>query len=76
MKKTAEKISNHEFDSTMIVKSSYNHTKNVLTVEFKGGKCYNYYNVDEDTFNKFVYSDSQGTFFNNNIKDKFDFKSI
>ena len=71
MKVAGENVTNTTFDSSMIEKSSYNHQNKTLTISMVTGKTYRYFNVDEDTFNRFVYAESQGIFFNEVICDEF-----
>jgi len=42
-----------------------------LTVQFKGGKTYNYADVPEKIYNQFKSADSPGNFFHVNIKGVF-----
>jgi hypothetical protein len=76
MKINNEHVTNTTFDSSLINDSSYSHENKTMIINLSGGKKYKYFNVDEDTFNKFVYSDSQGVFFDECIRDKFDYKEI
>lgn len=75
MKTDIQHLTFAEFDSSTIKKSAYNHISKEFTIEFKSG-IYVYENVDEDTFNKFTYSDSQGKVFNTLIKDKYKFRKV
>lgn len=60
---------------TVILKSSvldsieYNDNRQDLIVNFKSGKQYIYTPVSEQLLNKLVKSESQGKFFNKNIRD-------
>lgn len=50
--------------------------KNTLTVEFKGGKVFEYQDVPQPTWEQFFRSDSKGKFFHSQIKNKFDFREV
>ena len=55
--------------SSMI--SSVAHEENVLEVEFRNGRRYQYNGVSKEMFRSLVDSGSPGKFFNENIKGKF-----
>ena len=63
-------------DSSMIESSTYDTDSKTLTIEFKGGASYEYYNVDEDTYNGLCSAPSTGKYFGSNIKGSYDYTKI
>jgi len=55
--------------SSMI--SSAGHEGEILEIEFRSGKRYQYSGVSKEMFRNLVESGSPGRFFNDNIKGKF-----
>ena len=51
--------------------SSVAHEENVLEVEFKNGRRYQYPGISKKMFRALIDSGSPGKFFNENIKGKF-----
>lgn len=49
---------------------------NVLRVIFTNGGIYDYYEVEEETFNSFLKAKSIGSYFWKNIKDKYTYEKI
>jgi hypothetical protein len=76
MKLTNETLTRSSYDSSFIDESFYNHMNCTLVISLTNGKKYKYLDVDNDTFNKFMYADSQGLFFNESIRDNFKFEEI
>jgi hypothetical protein len=58
-------------DSTMANAIGYDKDKEILQIEFKNGSVYQYSGVDEHTWEDFYYSDSIGSFFNEEIKGQY-----
>ena len=54
----------------------YNAEKQELEVTFKAGGVYIYSNVPEGVYQALMMAPSHGTYFNQNIKDKFSAKKI
>ena len=75
-KNKSNKVSEEHFDSEFVSKALYNHNTRALRLEFTSGRIYEYYDVDEDTYNEFVYASSQGKAFNNFIKSNFKYNEI
>ena len=71
-----ENLTNHEYDSSAVIKSSYNHDQRTLTVEFTSGKIYRYFNVEKSVFEEFTFSMSQGKAFHNTLKDNYDYEEL
>lgn len=55
---------------------SYNEASERLTVTFVTGRTYVYENVPEKLHRDFLAAESKGRFFNDNIRDRFDFREI
>lgn len=56
--------------------ASYKTEPKTLSVTFKNGTIYEYYEVPWDVFTKFRMSDSQGKFLNSKINKIYEFKKI
>ena len=63
-------------DSSMINKYVYNFTTKTLKVEFKSGTLYEYTNVEEAVYDDLCKSDSTGKFFNEKIKNNYEFTQL
>ena len=57
-----------EKDSTVVQSWHYDYEMQTLTIRFKNGTVYEYYDVPEGTYYAFVQADSLGEFFNEEIK--------
>jgi len=65
------------FDSTSISESMYDRDSEILTIKFLAGeKVYQYSDVDEVTYMKFAYADSQGEAFKDLIEGKFEYEKL
>ena len=49
---------------------------NILYVEFLSEKTWKYYDVSEDIYNEFLEASSKGSYFNDNIRSKFDYGAL
>ncbi|MBN4005431.1 KTSC domain-containing protein [Nostoc sp. LPT] len=58
--------------SSMAMAVGYDHNEQILQVEFQSGAVYQYLGVDEDTWEDLHSSDSIGSFFNQEIKGRYD----
>ena len=58
------------FDSKNVLKTTYFPKTKKLYISFSRGKTYSYQNIDNELYNKFEEAQSQGLFFNENIKNK------
>lgn len=65
-----------DIKSSNIKSASYNTTTKVLIIEFNNNIKYEYENVEWEKFTKFRMSESQGVFFNKNIKNSYNFKKL
>jgi len=64
------------FESSHIEKCMYDYTTNTLKVRFKSGATYEYFNVSPEVYNNLAQAESQGKFFNENIKNNYDFNQL
>lgn len=63
--------------STAIRHIGYDADKRELFVTFvPTGKTYVYFNVSQDVFHAFVHADSRGRFFNQMIRDLYEFEEL
>lgn len=62
--------------STVIKRFTYDSEKARLYVTFLSGKVYAYLNVPEEVYEEMKAAFSKGKFLNENIKGKYDFKSV
>ncbi|MDF5735055.1 MAG: KTSC domain-containing protein [Nostoc sp.] len=58
--------------SSMAMSVGYDRNEHILQVEFQSGAVYQYLGVDKDTWEDLHSSDSIGSFFNQEIKGKYD----
>lgn len=58
--------------SSMAIAVGYDRDEHILQVEFQNGGVYQYLGVDEDTWEDLHSSDSIGSFYNQEIKGKYD----
>jgi hypothetical protein len=57
----------------MLARLSYDANEQSLIIEFKHGGRYEYYDVPEDVFKKMVAARSKGQFFQDSIRDDYEF---
>lgn len=57
--------------STTIQSHGYHGDSQTMTVQFKNGKVYEYRGVPQKVYNQYQQSESQGSFFSNNIKGRY-----
>ena len=62
--------------SSVIIAFSYNEEKLILKITFVSGFIYHYKNVPKNIYNAMRAATSKGTYFNNYIKDRYDFEKI
>ena len=70
------KVINVEINSTNLKSASYNTESKTLTVSFKNGSIYEYYEFPWELFAKFRVSESQGKFFSSQINGKYKYKKV
>ncbi len=71
-----ENIINIKFDSSNLKEGWYFPESKKLKIQFNSGDFYEYYNVEKSVFDGFEGTESQGRYFNQNVKGKFEFKKI
>ena len=64
------------WESSLITGSQWTPDYNELVIDFVSGSSYKYGEVPEDVYNSFCEADSQGSYFNINIKGKYPFTKI
>lgn len=69
-----EKYIESFFDSSNIINSIYFPSKKDLFVVFRGGRTYKFVNVEEEIHDSFILAESQGKYFNSNIKNKIEYE--
>ncbi|OLR89966.1 KTSC domain-containing protein [Actinokineospora bangkokensis] len=60
-----------QVDSTVIASIAYDATTGTLEVEFHSGRVYRYLDVPKQLYWRFASADSCGTFFNEEVRDRF-----
>ncbi len=63
-----------EVESSNVYKVGYN--EKMLYVQFRNGYEYEYQNVEYEVFEKFLNSNSKGSFVHRHLKDKYPYKRI
>lgn len=58
-------------ESSNIVRFAYDSQSNVLTVEFKAGGTYNYYDIPETVFDQMKVAQSKGHFLAQQVKGRY-----
>ncbi len=68
---------NRQFVQSSNLKSvGYDRETNVLEIEFHSGGVYQYLNVPESVFKALLNAVSKGTYFHDNIKERYRYKRI
>lgn len=62
--------------STNLKFVDYDNDTEILTIGFKSGSVYQYYDVPENIVNRLIKASSLGSYFHNYIKYEFDFEQI
>lgn len=63
-------------DSSSIARFCYDRTSQLLVVEFKNGRTYNYYEVPGSVFGQMVAASSKGQFFLKNIDGQYRYAQV
>lgn len=63
-------------NSSMMTRVDYDHDSGELDITFVSGKTYRYFNVPADTYDDLLEAASKGEFFNEHIKDEFEFREV
>ena len=64
------------WESSTVKSTQYDIDSQVLTIEFKNGNVYEYYNITYEDWRSLLDADSIGKHLNTHIKGKFDYKQI
>jgi hypothetical protein len=68
---TPTNIENIDVSSSVLLAASYNAKNFELSIKFKNGKEYKYYNVSIDVWKSFKDSSSKGSFYSRVIKGRY-----
>jgi KTSC domain-containing protein len=63
-------------DSSSIARFRYDRKSQVLIIDFKNGRTYNYYEVPESVFERMVAASSTGRFFLKYINGEYDYDRV
>ena len=63
-------------ESSSIARFCFDGLNDVLLIEFKNGRTYNYYEVPETVFREMIAASSRGQFFLENIRDEYDYMRV
>ncbi len=63
-------------ESSTLRSVGYNVDTETLELEFAGGDAYKYFHVPPSVYLELMNSNSKGAFFNNRIKDVYDYEKI
>lgn len=66
----------NDFDSSTIAAFCYDESTRILTIEFKRGGSYNYFDVPSSVFEEMRTAPSKGQFFSQRIKPTFRYARI
>lgn len=70
------KLIHVDIKSSNIKSATYNVDTSLLSIVFNNGSIYEYEEVPWEIFVKFRLADSQGSFLNANVKNKYNFKKF
>lgn len=62
--------------SSSIARFCYDGVNQVLVIEFKNGRIYNYYDVPGTVFTEMLAASSKGQFFLENIREEYDYTRV
>ena len=62
--------------STTMVRFCYNARRQMLTVQFRHGAVYNYYEVPESIFQKMTLAPSKGAFLTQEVKGRYHYERL
>ena len=63
-----------EVTSTSIRSVGYDREDEILEIEFDSGQVYDYYHIPEEVYQAFLDAESLGRYFQENIRDIFDYQ--
>jgi len=64
------------WDSSLITGTQWTPDYNELVIDFASGASYKYGEIPEEEYNAFCEAESQGSYFNKNIKGKYPFTKV
>ena len=64
------------FDSSNVVRISYDVSTSTLEVEFHNGSVYQYYDIPEHLWDAFKQADSKGQFLHQNVKGQYRYSKV
>lgn len=62
--------------SSMMTAIDYDDDRRELDITFVGGKTYRYFEVPSDIYDGLLDAESKGAFFNEHIKDRFEYREV
>lgn len=65
-----------EVNSTVLSRLHHDRDNSTLTVEFRSGRVYQYFDVPETVAVLLAQAESVGQFFNTNVKDVYDYEEV
>lgn len=71
-----ETITKEITNSSQVTKVGYNEETKTLTVTFKTGKSYEYYEVHKHTFDELLTAESIGKYLNQFVKPVYKYKAV
>ncbi|MBT6646914.1 MAG: KTSC domain-containing protein [Thaumarchaeota archaeon] len=69
-------LTHKKVNSTNIESVGYNEDKRTLEILFRGSGVYTYFDVSKNVYQELVTSDSVGTYFHQNILNKFKYEKV
>jgi hypothetical protein len=70
------KVETLEKESSVVMTFHYDKDEETLTIRFRSGAVYEYYDVPQSTYDAFVKAESLGTYLNNEIKGVYPYNRI
>lgn len=71
-----ETITKEITNSSQVTKVGYNEETKILTITFKTGKSYEYYDVPKDIFDSMLTAESIGKYLNQFVKPFYKYKAL
>ncbi|HYP15140.1 MAG TPA: KTSC domain-containing protein [Bryobacteraceae bacterium] len=65
-----------QFDSSLIASAIYNRRGGLLDIRFRSEEVYRYFKVPPKTYEDLLHAESQGAYFNANIRNKFPYRRL
>ena len=64
------------FDSSALKSAAYIADKRLLYLQFQSGEVYRYFDFPPELYQEFLAAESKGTYFGQNIRDKFRYQRL